>query len=589
MTSASGSSGIGRSWFIIPSIIIVIIAIIVPLLSLKYHSYPTHESIHSFGDAFGNAVGDVLGETPLGDALGDAIGDIIGDVVTDLLDGDEDEDSDTATSGGGRSLCSLSDEEFATDHALQTMTFDIGYGPQEMQVYVQPDVSTFYTNSNNDSNEQPAHHHRERKQPKHEGWAAKFVNISTRTVRLFWCPNHGGPCSPMSVIRPFDSAGTASFPHHTFHIEDDESREVVAKFVIDPPTSVYYYDAITVSDNVDETLVNVNKLTLYEQQAYKAHIDSRKFSEYYYQFTGRQYLSFYPRTPPIHRLWPANYFGQEHWVTSRETHFITNPPLVELTSIDEFGSERILQDNDARLLSNYREQKDNETNYLNMTLKVISCAPRAFEINNFLSPAEVDHIMYLTTGLNLVRSTTAGGTERFNADEELERDHTKDTRTSLNTWVYREKDAIMDTIYRRAADVLRIDEALLRPRSVDEYPQMDNNTRSLAEALQLVHYDVGQEYTAHHDFGYAKYNNEKKQQPARFATLLLYLNEPEEGGATQFPRWANAETNEGLNVEPKRGKAVLFYSQLPDGNMDDLSQHAALPVRVGEKWLMNLW
>jgi len=34
---------------------------------------------------------------------------------------------------------------------------------------------------------------------------------------------------------------------------------------------------------------------------------------------------------------------------------------------------------------------------------------------------------------------------------------------------------------------------------------------------------------------------------------------------------------------------VLFYSQLPDGNMDDFSQHAAEPVTDGEKWLINLW
>ena len=113
------------------------------------------------------------------------------------------------------------------------------------------------------------------------------------------------------------------------------------------------------------------------------------------------------------------------------------------------------------------------------------------------------------------------------------------------------------------------------------------SSRSLAEALQLVHYDVGQEYTAHHDFGYADFS--RKDQPARFATLLLYLNEPEEGGATQFPRYINADTRSGLHVEPKVGKAVLFYSQLPDGNMDDWSHHAALPVRKGEKWLMNLW
>ena len=36
-------------------------------------------------------------------------------------------------------------------------------------------------------------------------------------------------------------------------------------------------------------------------------------------------------------------------------------------------------------------------------------------------------------------------------------------------------------------------------------------------------------------------------------------------------------------------QAVLFYSMLPDGNLDDFSQHAALAPRKGEKWLINLW
>ena len=88
---------------------------------------------------------------------------------------------------------------------------------------------------------------------------------------------------------------------------------------------------------------------------------------------------------------------------------------------------------------------------------------------------------------------------------------------------------------------------------------------------------------AHHDFGYSKINN--PLQDARFATLLLYLNEVESGGETSFPRWRNAETFKPLKVTPdSRGKAVLFYSQLPDGNLDDFSQHAALPVYKGEKW-----
>jgi len=61
------------------------------------------------------------------------------------------------------------------------------------------------------------------------------------------------------------------------------------------------------------------------------------------------------------------------------------------------------------------------------------------------------------------------------------------------------------------------------------------------------------------------------------------------GGETSFPRYANADTSGPLKVQPEKGKAILFYSYLPDGNLDDLSQHAALPVKKGEKWLMNLW
>lgn len=75
----------------------------------------------------------------------------------------------------------------------------------------------------------------------------------------------------------------------------------------------------------------------------------------------------------------------------------------------------------------------------------------------------------------------------------------------------------------------------------------------------------------------------------RFATLLLYLNDDMEGGHTSFPMWRNAETSKQLEVRPEKGKAVLFYNLLPDGNYDELSMHAALPVKEGEKWLANLW
>jgi hypothetical protein len=65
------------------------------------------------------------------------------------------------------------------------------------------------------------------------------------------------------------------------------------------------------------------------------------------------------------------------------------------------------------------------------------------------------------------------------------------TRTSYNSWVSRQESPIIDAIYRRAADLLRIDEALLRDRAEDEFPDLhDKNT--IAEDLQMVHYDVMQ-------------------------------------------------------------------------------------------------
>ena len=78
-------------------------------------------------------------------------------------------------------------------------------------------------------------------------------------------------------------------------------------------------------------------------------------------------------------------------------------------------------------------------------------------------------------------------------------------------------------------------------------------------------------------------------QPSRFATMLFYLNDDMEGGETSFPRYVNAESFRELKVTPVAGKAILFYSQLPDGNLDDFSQHAAQPVIDGEKVMFHLF
>ena len=190
-----------------------------------------------------------------------------------------------------------------------------------------------------------------------------------------------------------------------------------------------------------------------------------------------------------------------------------------------------------------------------MTLKVLSCSPRVFEIRNFLSDFEVEHIMNIATGAHFKRSVTGSSRGRVATDG------APSSRTSFNSWIPRGRSPILDAIYRRAADLLRIDEALLRHRRQDEHPNLATK-HSIAENLQLVHYEGGQQYTDHHDFSLSNIGHGNDQN-ARFATILFYLNDDMSGGETSFPRWVSWDSSEDLKVKPERGKAVLFYSQLP--------------------------
>ena len=450
------------------------------------------------------------------------------------------------------------------DPNLKTMTFTLPYQndkEETFQAYVQPNISTFYQNNNNNI-------HNEIIKPRFNGEAGKFINLSSQHLILYW-GNSIKHKQHIADLRPFQAVGTATFPgHHFFLMLANESNnknknEILYDFHVVENQNIYpydpYYDQESNTVNIELLQKELNR---YEQEQYWLQRNNLEFGKLYYQFTGRQWLSLYPlRKPPMYRMWNADYFGQEHWVLTKETHYVKDPPesLLGMINSDELKHEDVLFRN--RHLLDYRQQHEES---MNMTIKVLSCAPRVFEIKNFLSHVEVDHIVHMATGMKLSLSTTSGG------DENDRRSDSK-TRTSKNSWVGRARSPIMDSIYRRAADLMQIDEALLRRRERGERSDIDH-LGSNAEDFQLVHYDVSEQYTAHHDFAYP--SAQKKSQPTRFATLLLYLNEGMDGGETSFPRWVNAETSNKLYVKPEVGKAVLFYSFLPDGNMDDLSQHA---------------
>ena len=46
---------------------------------------------------------------------------------------------------------------------------------------------------------------------------------------------------------------------------------------------------------------------------------------------------------------------------------------------------------------------------------------------------------------------------------------------------------------------------------------------------------------------------------------------------------------DGLAVYPKKGDALLFYSQTPNAHLDPQSFHGGCPIIKGDKWGANVW
>jgi prolyl 4-hydroxylase len=109
--------------------------------------------------------------------------------------------------------------------------------------------------------------------------------------------------------------------------------------------------------------------------------------------------------------------------------------------------------------------------------------------------------------------------------------------------------------------------------------------RKNGEEVQVLHYGIGAEYKPHFDY-FDKTSSGGALQLARggqrIATLLIYLNTPEKGGETVFPKAK-------IWIKPIQGKAVLFYNVDLQGNPDPLSLHGGSPVISGEKWIATLW
>ncbi|MGD6833351.1 2OG-Fe(II) oxygenase [Sutcliffiella halmapala] len=99
------------------------------------------------------------------------------------------------------------------------------------------------------------------------------------------------------------------------------------------------------------------------------------------------------------------------------------------------------------------------------------------------------------------------------------------------------------------------------------------------EGLQVLNYKIGQEYKAHFDFFSSA---SRPVNNPRVSTLVMYLNDVEEGGETYFRKL-------NFSVAPKKGMAVYFEYFYDNHHLNELTLHGGSPIIKGEKWAATQW
>lgn len=120
-------------------------------------------------------------------------------------------------------------------------------------------------------------------------------------------------------------------------------------------------------------------------------------------------------------------------------------------------------------------------------------------------------------------------------------------------------------------------------RISDRAKAMANLTGDTVEELQVVNYGIGGHYEPHFDHARKSDSNSFDDDIGnRIATFICYLTDVEAGGATVF-------NVVGARVVPEKGSCAIWFNLHRNGEGNVNTRHAACPVLVGSKWVMNKW
>eukprot|EP00980_Cylindrotheca_fusiformis_P011752 scaffold2794_cov100-Cylindrotheca_fusiformis.AAC.10 len=184
-------------------------------------------------------------------------------------------------------------------------------------------------------------------------------------------------------------------------------------------------------------------------------------------------------------------------------------------------------------------------------LRLLHSLPPVYAVDNFLTPQECEFLISVASDSFQPAPVVGKGAGEIST-----------SRTSSTCYLARED----VPQYMRKVQ-------LLTGKPIDhcELPQVG---RYLPTQKYLQHYDA---------FDLADEDGRRfaSNGGQRIITVLVYLNSPQQGGATHFP-------NLNLSVQPKQGTALVFFPATVDGLLDKAVLHAALPA-VDTKYVSQVW
>ncbi|XP_034127668.1 prolyl 4-hydroxylase subunit alpha-1-like [Drosophila guanche] len=136
-------------------------------------------------------------------------------------------------------------------------------------------------------------------------------------------------------------------------------------------------------------------------------------------------------------------------------------------------------------------------------------------------------------------------------------------RTSNSVWFKSNSNAVIERLERRAG-------------------HMTNFEMEYSEVYQMLNYGIGGHYYPHVDHFESPEALKQRKIGDRIATILFYLSDVPQGGATLFP-FLN------ISVQPRQGDALLWYNLDDRGRGEMDTVHTSCPIIRGSKWALVKW